>query len=236
MSRSERLLSLIQALRRHRRPVTGAVLAEELGISIRSLYRDIATLQGQGATIEGEAGVGYVLKPGYMLPPLMFSEEEIEAIVLGQRWVAERGDGSLSKAARNALAKILSVLPPDLRDEAELSSLLIGPGEPICVGDQELAQIRMAIRKERKLIITYSDKTGDMTQRTIWPFAVGYFDRARVVVAWCEMREGFRHFRTDRIRALDWIDTRYPRRRARLLADWRSSEGITSGKETADKI
>jgi predicted DNA-binding transcriptional regulator YafY len=236
MSRSERLLTLIQALRRHRRPVTGAVLAEDLGISIRSLYRDIATLQAQGATIEGEAGVGYMLKPGYMLPPLMFSEEEIEAIVLGQRWVAERGDDSLSKAARNALVKILSVLPPDLRDEAELSSLLVGPGEPVSVGDQELAQIRGAIRKERKLAITYSDKSGDKTQRTIWPFAVGYFDRARVVVAWCEMREGFRHFRTDRIRSLDWIDIRYPRRRAQLLTEWRRSEGIESWNKATDKI
>ncbi len=228
MSRSERLLTLIQALRRHRRPVTGAVLADELGISLRSLYRDIATLQGQGATIEGEAGVGYVLKPGYMLPPLMFSEDEIEAIVLGSRWVAQRGDDSLSRAARNALAKILSVLPADLRDEAELSSLLIGPGEPIAVGDQELAQIRTAIRKERKLVIAYGDKSGAATQRTIWPFALGYFDHARVVVAWCEMREDFRHFRTDRIHGLQWIDTRYPRRRAQLLADWRLSEGIAS--------
>jgi predicted DNA-binding transcriptional regulator YafY len=236
MSRAERLLALIQALRRHRRPVSGAILAEELGVSLRSIYRDIATLQGQGATIEGEAGVGYILKPGYMLPPLMFSEEEIEAIVLGSRWVAECGDDSLSKAARNALAKILSVLPADLRDEAELSSLLIGPGEPISAGDEELAQIRQAIRKERKLMIRYGDKSGDMTQRMIWPFAVGYFDHARVVVAWCEMREGFRHFRTDRIRSLDWIDIRYPRRRAQLLAEWRRSEGIESRNKTADKI
>src|SRR5579871_5038155 len=121
MSRSERLLQLLEALRRRRRPVAGAVLAEELGVSLRSIYRDIATLQAQGANIEGEAGVGYLLKPGFLLPPLMLTEEEIEAIVLGSRWVAKRGDDKLSTAARGALAKILSVLPPDLRDEAELN-------------------------------------------------------------------------------------------------------------------
>src|SRR5271168_1352979 len=127
MSRAERLLSLIEILHRRRAPVSGAKLAEELGVSLRSLYRDIATLQGQGATIEGEAGVGYILKPGFLLPPLMFSEPEIEAIVLGSRWVAQRGDGELSTAARNALAKILTVLPADLRCQAELSALIVAP-------------------------------------------------------------------------------------------------------------
>ncbi|WP_024927185.1 MULTISPECIES: helix-turn-helix transcriptional regulator, partial [unclassified Mesorhizobium] len=103
MSRSERLLDLVQTLRRHRRPVSGQTLASELGISIRTLYRDIATLQGQGAPIEGEAGLGYALKPGFMLPPLMFTDEEIEAIVLGSRWVAKQPDNRLSRAAADAL-------------------------------------------------------------------------------------------------------------------------------------
>src|SRR5690242_7496446 len=116
MSRAERLLDLIQILRRHRQPVAGAVLAQELGISLRSLYRDIATLQAQGAHIDGEPGLGYILRPGFMLPPLMFSEDEIEALVLGSRWVTERGDLRLADAARNALAKIAAVLPPDLRE------------------------------------------------------------------------------------------------------------------------
>src|SRR5579871_5521879 len=104
MSRSERLLELLQALCRRRRPVSGQALAAELGVSIRTLYRDIATLQAQGAQIEGEPGLGYVLRPGYLMPPLMFSEDEIEALVLGSRWVADRGDDRLGDAARNALA------------------------------------------------------------------------------------------------------------------------------------
>jgi predicted DNA-binding transcriptional regulator YafY len=226
MSRSERLLALIQTLRGHRRPVTGARLAEELGVSLRSIYRDIATLQAQGATIEGEAGVGYVLRPGFMLPPLMFSEEEIEAIVLGSRWVAQRGDDSLSRAARNALTKILTVLPPDLRNEAELNALLVGPGQSMSAGDRSIASIRAAIRSERKLHIAYVDGEGRATERSVWPFALGYFDHFRVVVAWCETRQDFRHFRTDRIRSFELTQTRYPRRRGQLLKEWREIEKV----------
>ena len=127
MSRSERLFDLLQALRRHRRPVSGATLAAETGVSLRTLYRDIASLQAQGAHIEGEAGLGYVLKPGFMLPPMMFSAEEIEALVLGSRWVAKVADGKLATAASDALAKIAAVLPADLRDETDTSTLLVGP-------------------------------------------------------------------------------------------------------------
>ena len=226
MSRAERLLDLIQILRRHRRPVAGQVLAGELGVSLRTLYRDIVTLQGQGARIDGEPGLGYVLRPGFMLPPLMFSEEEIEALVLGSRWVAERGDTRLAAAARDALAKIAAVLPDDLRDATETSGLLVGPGAPIAAGDAELATLRQAIRDERKVEIAYRDVARAETRRTIWPFAVGFFDRVRVVVAWCELRGDFRNFRTDRIVALTATTTRYPRRRQALLKAWREAEGI----------
>src|SRR5712692_11064342 len=122
MSRARRLLDLIQLFRRHRFPVAGAALAEELGISLRTLYRDIETLKAQGARIDGEPGVGYVLRPGFMLPPLMFSEDEIEALVLGSRWVAERTDEPLGEAARNALAKIAAVLPDDLKDSLDATN------------------------------------------------------------------------------------------------------------------
>jgi predicted DNA-binding transcriptional regulator YafY len=226
LSRAQRLLDLIQVLRRHRRAVTGAALADELNISLRTLYRDIETLKAQGAHIDGEAGVGYVLRPGFMLPPLMFSEEEIEALVLGSRWVSERADGLLGKAARNVLAKIGAVLPDDLRDSIDASGLLIGPGEPIAAGDSELATIREAIRSERRAQITYADEQGIATQRTIWPFALAFYDRVRVVVAWCELREGYRHFRTDRITTLDVTPLRYPRRRAALLKEWRAVRNI----------
>jgi predicted DNA-binding transcriptional regulator YafY len=226
VSRSERLLDLIQALRRRRRPVRGQTLADELGISIRTLYRDIATLQAQGAHIEGEAGVGYVLRPGFMLPPLMFSADEIEALVLGSRWVADRADDRLGEAARNALAKIAAVLPAGVNDNLESSTVLVGPGERLAPDGIDLGILRDAIRSERKLGITYRDGKGARSERVIWPFALGYFDRARVVVAWCELRTNFRHFRTDRIVDLTPTQHRYPRRRVALLKQWRETEGI----------
>lgn len=221
MSRSQRLLDLIQILRRHRFPVSGAVLAEELDISLRTLYRDIATLQEQGANIAGEAGLGYVLRPGFMLPPLMFTEEEIEALVLGSRWIAERADARFAAVARDALAKIAAVLPPALRESLDASTLLIGPGRPIIKSAVDLPLIRRVIRNERKLHISYRDLNGVESKRVIWPFALAFFDNVDLLVAWCEMRKGFRHFRADRIAALTASEERYPRKRAALLKEWR---------------
>jgi len=229
MSRSERLLTLIEVLRRHRRPVSGRDLAAETGVSLRTLYRDIASLQAQGATIEGEPGVGYVLRPGFMLPPLMFSEDELEALVLGQRWVARRSaDARLGAAASNALAKITAVLPADLRDKVDTNGLLVGQAIQQPIEQIDLTLVRRAIRAERKLSIAYRDLSGRDTRRTIWPLALGFFDKARVIVGWCELRDGFRHFRTDRIAAMEVTDIRYPQRRAALLKVWREQEQIPS--------
>ena len=228
MSRSQRLLELLQVLRRHRRPASGRSLADELGVSIRTLYRDIATLQAQGAHIKGEPGVGYILRPGFLLPPLTFSEDELEALVLGSRWVAERGDDRLGAAARNSLAKIAAVLPADLREAIYATPLLVGPGKPVGAVGFDLGAIRKSIRSERKLRITYRDGQARQTERIIWPFALGFFDRAVVVVAWCEMRQDFRHFRADRVAELAAMESRYPRRRQALLKEWRALEGIPS--------
>ena len=222
MPRSARLLDLIQSLRRHRRPVTAAALAEELGVSERTIYRDVGTLVGMGAPIDGEAGIGYVLRPGFLLPPMMFGDEEIEALVLGLRWVAERGDSSLSAPAANALAKIAEVLPTELRDKAGEVALLVGPqGSGL-----DLSLLRGAIRDEHKLKIAYADEKGQQTDRTVWPFALGFFENVRVLCAWCELRQDYRHFRTDRISAAEPTAERYPRRRRVLLSEWRKREGI----------
>ncbi len=215
----------MQLLRRHRYPVPGAALASSLGVSLRTLYRDIAELQSQGAHIEGAPGLGYVLKPGFMLPPLMFSEEEIEAIVLGSRWVAKRTDGALADAAANALAKIAAVLPSDLRTSLEASTLLIGPGDPLPPMIVDLTDIREAIRAERKLHLSYRDEAGRLSERVVWPFALGFFDRVRMILAWCELRDDFRSFRADRIEAMTVADTRYPRGRRTLLKAWRETTG-----------
>ena len=226
MARSERLLELIQALRRHRRPVSGAVLADELGVSLRTIYRDIQTLIGQGASIEGEAGIGFVLRPGFVLPPLMFTDEELEALVLGSRFLAQRADKPLAEAARNAIAKIAAVLSDDLRDGIDGTGLLAGPGRRPPPDPIDVASIRAAIRTERKLILDYTDPKGKHTRRTVWPIALGFFDRIRMLAAWCELRQDFRHFRTDRITSLRETSQRYPRRRRALMKEWRTLEGI----------
>jgi predicted DNA-binding transcriptional regulator YafY len=225
MSRSGRLLDLVQTLRRHRRPVSGRALADELGISIRTLYRDIATLQGQGAPIEGEAGLGYVLKPGFFLPPLMLDDEQVEALVLGARWVAKQPDRRLAQAATDLLAKVAAVLPDDLRETLDATALMVGPKkeEPETI---DLGAVRLAIRRERKLGFDYEDSGGARSARIVWPFALGFFDKVRILVAWCETRNDFRHFRVDRISALDSREERYPRRRQALLKEWRERQGI----------
>ena len=183
-------------------------------------------MQDQGASIDGEPGLGYVLRPGYMLPPLMFSEEEVEALVLGSRWVAKRGDARLGAAAERALVRIAAVLPEDLRHVLDSTALLVGPGERLSVEGSEQSLIREAIRAERKLELGYRDLKGGESVRTVWPFALGYFDSLHMLVAWCELRQQFRHFRVDRILSLNIADERYPRRRQALLKEWREREGI----------
>ena len=216
---------MIQLLRGHRYPVSGAKLAADLAISLRTLYRDIATLQAQGAGIEGEAGVGFVLRPGFMLPPLMFSPDEIEALVLGARWVAGHTDAQLVAAAQSLLAKIAAVLPQDLRGGLDSNSLLVPPGPDVAESHVDLAQIRKAIRAQRKLVLEYADARGQKSRRTVWPFALGYFESTRVIAAWCEKQQDFRHFRCDRIAGLEVLEARYTERREGLLDRWREREG-----------
>lgn len=204
--------------------MSGDNLARELGISLRTLYRDIASLQAQGAPIEGEPGLGYVMRPGFTLPPLMFTEDEVEALMLGSQWVAENGDPRLAQAATDVAAKVAAVLPPDRRMQFDNPSLLVarrGTG-----GKDVLAPIREAIRKERKLSIDYTDLGNAPSSRIIWPFAVGFFEQVRIVAAWCELRRDFRHFRVDRIARFAATDEHYPRRRAVLLKEWRKQLGI----------
>jgi predicted DNA-binding transcriptional regulator YafY len=226
MTRAQRLLALLQALRRRRTPVSGDTLAQELNISLRTLYRDIATLREQGARIEGEPGIGYVLKPGFLLPPLMFTNEEIEALVLGGRWVEEHGDERLAGAAREAVEKIAAVLPEGLRRTLDGTGLLVARAREAGPANPHMAAIRAALREECKLIIDYRDEAGRSSLRTVWPVALGFFERIRMLAAWCELRQDFRHFRLDRIASLEPTQDRYPRHRRALLQEWRASEGV----------
>ncbi|MEJ1936050.1 YafY family protein [Nostoc sp. NIES-2111] len=222
MTRAERLLALMDALRRRRRPVTGAELAAELGVSLRPLYRDMASLQAQGVPVEGEAGLGYLLRPGFFLPPMTLGEDETEALVLGAKWVTGHSDPRLAAAAATLLARIRAVLPPDQADAMDTTGFVVPAWEdPPAVG-VTLAALREAMRRERKVAIAYDDGARQ-TERTVWPISIAFFERARVLAAWCELRDGYRHFRTDRIVHFEVLAERMPRRRAALLREWRAT-------------
>jgi predicted DNA-binding transcriptional regulator YafY len=210
---------LMDVLRSHRRPVTAARLAEDMSVSVRTIYRDMQTLIELGAPVAGEAGLGYVLRSGFFLPPLMFNEDELEALVLGARWVQRQGDDALAQAAANAISKIATAAPTDLRDSMENTGLWAA-GDKKTSG-ASLGPIREAIRRQHKLNICYSDEHGKTSERLIWPIALAFFEGTRLVVAWCELRDGFRHFRSDRITQLTATKIRYPAQRQTLLQNWR---------------
>ena len=221
-TRAVRLLKLLETLRGHRHPVSASTLAHQLTVSPRTLYRDVATLRGQGAQIDGEAGVGYVLRPGFTLPPLMFGEEEIEALVLGASWVAQQADPALADAARHALQRISATLPPRLRLAVETSGLLVPRSTHSTPPEPWLPALRGAIRAEEKVRMDYVDADGQTSCRTVWPFAMAFFQTSRVLVAWCELRQDFRHFRADRVAGLHTTGERYPSHRHVLLRRWRA--------------
>lgn len=219
--RATRLLQLLDELRRRRKPVRGAELAQRLEVSLRTLYRDIDALRGQGADIAGDPGIGYQLRPGFLLPPMMFSAEELEAVLLGARWVASHGDPELAAAADTALQRVVGVLPDALRLQVETSGLFAPhwhavPPEPC------LPALRRAIRDGNAVRIRYRDAEGRASERMIWPFAMAFMADVRMLAAWCEMRGDFRHFRADRLLALEDTAQRYPAQRHQLLKRWRA--------------
>lgn len=225
INRAERLLNLLQLLRRRRYPVSGQQLAGELGISLRTLYRDIASLNAQGADIRGEAGLGYVLHADNLLPPMMFSRDEMDALLLGIHWVTRHGDPALSLAAQDALAKIHAVLPECARQSVHSQSVLAGPPEqPVSTRFQ--AELREAIHGRYKVALIYRTAQAEASERVIWPVTLGYFDAATLLVGWCELRRAFRHFRTDRIDALRVLAQRYPSSHPALLQAWKTQQGI----------
>jgi predicted DNA-binding transcriptional regulator YafY len=225
MSRTGRLFLLMDALRGNRRPVTAAALADRLGVSERTIYRDIQTLAGLGAPVEGEAGVGFMLRAGMFLPPLMFNPDELEALVLGARWVRQQGDAGLAEAAASALAKIATATPRDLRDAMADTGLWVPQlGQ---AGTQAfMVPAREAIRHGHKLRLAYRDESGASSERVVWPFALAFFEGRRILAAWCELRAAFRHFRIDRIDQGEATGERYPAQRHALLARWRAELNI----------
>ena len=224
MRRADRLFQIIQILRRSRRPMTAKTLAEELGTSLRSVYRDVAELMAQRIPIRGEAGIGYVLSAEFDMPPLMLTADEVEAAVLGAQWVAARADPALARSARDLIAKVEAVLPRRLR-HLILESSVIAALEPAPNRDGlDMGRVRQWIREGRKIHIEYEDEKGRLSKRTIWPVAAAYFDSMRLVCAWCESRNGFRHFRADRVRNASFLPDRVPQSTSQLLQAWRAAE------------
>ena len=223
--RSERLLALMQALRRRRRPVAGAVLAEEMGVSLRSLYRDIETLKSMGAAIDGEAGIGFQLRADYFLPPMMFSDEEVEALVLGLRLLMQGPDREMARTARDASSKIAAVLPPDRRGEMESVGLFAIPPWGMSMASP-LADLRRAMREERQIRLGYRDKQGEVTERVIYPVALGYFENHQALMAFCTLRQDYRTFRIDGMRSVEVLDDSLPEPRRTLLHRWRTANNL----------
>ena len=222
MRRSDRLFDIIQALRTAKKPMTAAALAERLEVTVRTIYRDVATLQARRVPIEGAAGLGYLLRRGFDLPPLMFTADEIDAIAVAMRMLHRTGDHGLQSAAESVLSKVTTALPDSLREHLAAPQFFVSrngaPRPPVA----DLAAIRTAIREEHKLRIGYSDEKGERTRRVIWPIAIAYNAESTLISAWCELRDDFRHFRTDRILKFDRLDERFPVRGKTLFARWQA--------------
>lgn len=221
MRRADRLFQIIQLLRRVRGPLTAGRIAQELEVSLRTVYRDVADLIGQRVPIRGEAGFGYVLDRDFSMPPLMLTPDELEAAVLGAQWVADKGDQALARAARDLLAKIESVVPERLRPFISEPTIGAAPAREPAFDGLDIAQSRRWIREGKKLRIRYRDERGQESERTIWPVMIGYAETVRLIAAWCELRQDFRHFRTDRITAANFLEERYGRRPPDLRREWR---------------
>lgn len=227
MSRSQRLFDLLQLFRCHKYPVSAEHLADTLNVSVRTIYRDIATLQAQGADIQGEAGVGYILKPTFTLPPLMFSTSELEALLLGASWIAKQGDSEFENAAKNAIAKISAVLPPDHKAKFSEDVIRVASVQEEVVKNGRLTEIRHAIKQQKRAKIQYLDLKNNRSERVIWPLLVGLFQQHRVLVAWCENKDAFRHFRLDRIEQWHSCENSYSVNRRFLIKQWQQEQGVS---------
>lgn len=217
MARSDRLFRLLQAMRVMSAPITAVRLAEETGVSLRSLYRDIDSLRAAGARIEGERGYGYRLIEDYALPPQTFDRTEIEAIALGLAEVRHMGDPVLAKAAVSVLAKVMATLPDDREQYLFHAISQVYRPNGRYAAASETDAVRAACWKEEALTIRYADRDGAISERTILPLAIMYTDRTLTVLAWCCLREAFRMFRTDRISELKAAGTSFRPRRVTLL-------------------
>ena len=228
MRKASRLFEIIQILRLARRPITAAHIAEKLEVVPRSIYRDIAELQSMRVPIEGGRGIGYILRSGFNLPPLMFSVEEMEAIVLALALLDRTGDTELKHAAKRVNDKIASAVPLPLRQTLEANALHAWGTAASLPEGVDLASIRRAIRDEQKTEIQYCDQSGRITRRKIWPLALIYYSEAVNIVAWCELRQALRNFRADRVQQSLFVEEFFLGSGDRLRQDWVAGWKLTT--------
>ncbi|MGK0442563.1 MAG: putative DNA-binding transcriptional regulator YafY [Pseudohongiellaceae bacterium] len=227
MRRADRLFQIVQFLRT-RRITTARWLAERLEVSERTIYRDVKDLMTSGVNIEGEAGIGYVVRKGFDLPPLMFTKEEIQALSFGARVVESWADTTLSTAAQSALSKIKSSLPDGSKDTLE-STLIFSPFNRISPKiSATMVEIRYAADNLRKVKIQYKRADGKVSDRIIWPLGLFFWGSVWTIAGWCEMREDFRSFRLDRVIGLCILNEVYPKEKGKSLQDLFESEKCTS--------
>jgi predicted DNA-binding transcriptional regulator YafY len=230
MRRADRLFDIIQTLRVARGPMTAATLAEHLEVNIRTVYRDIATLQARRIPIEGAAGIGYVLRRGFDLPPLMFTADEIDAISVGARLVRRLRDPGLRDAADSVLSKVATVLPDSLRSGVMSAPFYVSDGDAETPTGIDLSDVRYAIRETRKLRITYADAAGRRSNRTIWPIAMAYYVDVTLIGAWCELREDYRHFRVERIVTSTLLEEKFSTDGGRLMEGWLAQREMSNAE------
>jgi predicted DNA-binding transcriptional regulator YafY len=234
MRRADRLFQIIQILRRSTQPITAEALAAELEVSTRTVYRDMADLIGQRVPVAGEAGLGYVLGSDYDMPPLMLTPDEIEAVVLGAQWVAGRTDKALANAARDVVAKIAAVVPEHMRPFIASPSVGVKPRAEAPENGIDQSQLRRAIREGLKLRLRYRAEPGQITDRKVWPVILGYAEANGLLVAWCELRQDFRHFRIDRVIVAQVLDETIGMGRAELSRRWRRWRDAQRDKQSRD--
>jgi predicted DNA-binding transcriptional regulator YafY len=217
MARPDRLFRLLQALRSLPAPVTAARLAEETGVSVRSIYRDIDSLRASGAEIGGERGYGYCLVEDGTLPPQAFDRIEIEALVLGLAEVRHMGDPALARAAEAVLGKVAATLPSVGQQHLLHAVSQVHRFVERYPALPDMGVVRDACWREQALAIRYADKAGEVTERTLWPLAIVYLDDTLMLLAWCCLREDFRMFRAERIERVEATGTSFRPRRVALL-------------------
>jgi predicted DNA-binding transcriptional regulator YafY len=224
MRRADRLFEILQLLRR-KKVARASDIAASLQVSERTVYRDIHDMIARGVPIEGEAGVGYLLRPGFDLPPLMFNEQQIEALILGARIVQSWADPQLADAAADVIAKVREVLPQSHRRHIDAITLWAPPGhraEPIAI-DQ--AALRTALRQQRKITFRYQDLEGRPPDRTVRPLQLAFYGPVWLLAAWCELRNGFRVFRLDRMSDLIILDERFISETGKTSHDFLKQDG-----------